>query len=342
MIDKTVRNASCESKFKYIDQVPAIRLPADKLTKNYELMCEGNTLLKQCADATGMDHKQFRSKLFKSPLMKINRDLRPLIKQEWKDASEETVELIARAVPYIKAVKNIEWDMIQQFSRLANRMAKKWCNRFVGIMNASEDYYQEALMGLLDAIYGYSRLDIKFITFAWMSIRNRLANANNKNNDLGPITNQALELLSQFEETKRVLNRYATDEEIYEIMDLSPKELKAITKAKVRCLNESSIEWEGEDGNRITDYTEIRMGIDKETDSVPCHYEIREAMKQANLSDLERKVVDIAMCPHYGWQTELAAETINPKTGQPYSRAAINVILEAALKKIKIAYQRVA
>jgi hypothetical protein len=53
---------------------------------------------------------------------------------------------------------------------------------------------------------------------------------------------------------------------------------------------------------------------------------------------MEEKAIRSHSCPHWGWQVELAAQYTNPKTGKQYTKQAIGVILEAALKKIRKAY----
>ena len=312
--------------------IESIKMNEQELDNCFKIMRKGNTHLKTLADMTGMEQRKFRARLFKGSFNPT----------EWPELTTEQATQFALLMPEIEAVRNIEWKMMRQFSRLARKHANSWAKKMGGTIVDAEDYLQEALMALLDAIYGYTEDHTLFNTFAWWSIQNRLTTAANKNNPFSPLTNEAMGLLKRFEEAKQKLNRYATDQEVYEACDFTEEECQLIREAQVKVYNACAVKEHHDEQNSVMetacDYTASRSGIDNEKDTVPCHYEIREAIKRANLTEVERKVIETSLYPHYGWQSELAESTICTTTGKPYTRQRIGQVLQNALVKVKAAY----
>lgn len=316
--------------------IDPIMLGEEELDTCFKVMRKGNTQLRTLAKLTGMEDRKFRAKLFKDGL---------------NDWTEEQHAQIAQAMPDIQAVRNIEWKMMRQFSRLARKLSNSWSKKLGGSAFDKEDYLQEALMALLDAIYGYTDEDTQFITFAWWIIRNRLTTAANKDNPFSPLTNEAMGLLKRFDEAKLKLNRYATDQDVYDACGFTEEECKVIREAQVKVYNASAIkdELKGGDGSQgfegsdtSGDYTAQRSGIDREKDTVVVSYEVRDAVKRARLTTMERKVIEAAMQASYrhGWQTDFAENNVCEATGKPYSRQRIMQVYQRALEKIEVALGR--
>ena len=314
--------------------IETIKLSEHELDNCFEVMRKGNTKLKNLAAMIGMENRKFRAKLFKHETFNS---------ENWPELTPEQVVEFASAVPDIMAVRNIEWKILRQYSRLARRHANSWAKKMKGTVVDSEDYLQEAMFALLDSIYGYTDESIHFMTFAWWSIHNRLTTAANKNSPFSPLTNEAMALLQRFDEAKIKMNRHVTDQEVYEAVGFNDEEIAVVKEAQVKVYNACAVKEHNEEqcstaNAGIDDYTSHRSGIDGERDTVPCNYEIREALEHANLTPLERRIVETSLYPHYGWKTEIAAETINPSTQKPYTKARIGQILDIALLKIKNAY----
>ena len=313
-----------------------IRLNASELDECQRIMARGNNKLKQLAEMVGMENIKFRVRLFKSPFAVA----------EWPELSEAQVVTFTEALPDILAVRAIEYKMLCAFCRLAHKMAKRWFtpNSSNPSLDIS-DYLQEALMALLDAVYGYSDPSTKFITYATTTIRNRLSKCTNKSHPLSPLSNEALGLIGRFEAARQALNGPATQTEIYEAAAFTPDEIAVYESARVMVFNQSvplreedSLPADNAYYAPISDYTEGRRGIDHETDTVPCYFEIREAMDKARLTPVERRIVETFVQPYYGWQSQLAKELLNPVTNQPMTRAGVGYILRKALDKIKAVY----
>ena len=294
-----------------------------ELENCYDIMLKGNAHLVNLAKIVNMQHRKFRARFFKEKFNPVN----------WTELNKEQVEVFVQAIPFIEAVRQIEWKMLCAFSRLAKKHASTWAKRTNGEF---DDFMQEATLGLLDAIYGYTNKEVKFITFAWCTIRNQVTKFANSNYIFSGLANNTIKLLRRFEEVKNSLNRYATDEEIYDLCNFNDKELHIIRSARVKMYNVS--EQDFDEDNFFGDYTEFRRGIINERNTVPCNYEIKEAIRNANLTLAERRVLTTYLFPYSGWKTDLSKTLINPKNGKHYTKQFINYILKKALSKVKHVY----
>ena len=66
----------------------------------------------------------------------------------------------------------------------------------------------------------------------------------------------------------------------------------------------------------------------------------KQAIKDANLNQWEHAVLEGFLSGHWGWQSEVALNNINPITGKPYSRRAPFVALERIKEKIMRVYEK--
>jgi hypothetical protein len=275
-----------------------------------------------------MNNVPFRARLFKSTFNPV----------DWKELDESQISIFKNSLPDIMAVRAIEYRMLCAFTKMAKKHANKWASKSNPSVDVG-DYVQEALMAILDAIYSYTDESIRFGTFVCIAIRNRLSKATNNCHPLSPLTNEAIGLLMRYDEAKLSFNGPVNQCQVYEAAGFTLDEIKVYETARVCVYNEASLN--NDDGvigySPVADYTELRRGIDNE-DTVPCNFEIRDAVKKANLTELEQKIVDTYLNPYYGWQAEIASQETNTKTNKPLTRQAIRYLLQRALDKIKAAY----
>jgi DNA-directed RNA polymerase specialized sigma subunit len=308
--------------------LPTVKLSESELEACLAIMRKGNKNLKLLAEDLGMEQRAFRIKLFKKSFKA----------SDWPGITDNQAAAIVAAIPSIQAVRSIEYKMLCGHAPLARKHALSFGKRNYGGVCEIDDFYQEALMAVLDAIYSYTE-ETAFTTFAWHAITRRLTTAANKANPFTPLTNEAMKLVRLFDKTANSFNGKVSDDEVYAKMNITESELAVLKDARRKIINGSQIVQEGEESS-VVDYTEGRCGIDGERDTVPCNYELYEAIDRAGLTELEREVILCTMYPYYGWQADLAKNTHNPKTGRPYSRMTINNVLKSALDKVKKAYSR--
>ncbi len=319
--------------------ISALNLSSQQMAEYSQIMVKGNIPLKNAAEMIGMQNRKFRSKLFRG---KFDPKAVDNGERVWPDMTVEAVNYINEHYQSIMAVREIEWPMVRAFSRLAKKQAAGWAKMASNGLLTIDDYYQEALLAVVDAVYGYSKPEWKFITFVFWSIKRRLITAINASNPF-PLPNEAISLRKRYAEAEEKINGPASIDEICDVAGFTDRErnLVATTFVSVARQSDMLLSNKDESNQEEADYTGMRRGLDNE-ETIRCNYEIKEAFSQADLTSFERKVVETYLDPFHGWQTKLASEEINPRTGQFYTRAAIAVILEKALKKIKAAYQQVA
>lgn len=310
-----------------MNEIRPISIDPDRLAGYCAIMVAGNSKLKDCANLAGMKHREFRRQLIKA-------DMRP----SDMDVPTKVILAVNQALPDIKAVQSIEEPMFNGNVRIAWTLAKR-ISRWSSL--EYDDCEQEAYSALVDAIYGFSDPAWQFTSFAWHACRRRLLAAHNRNSRLSPPSNHVVDLMARYERKKQALNCEGpvTELQVIENMGVVEADRCMIQDylAAAKLCSGSGLDPEADEP---LDYTAFRKGIDHEsTAAVVENFEVYDAMDRANLTAFERKVVMISMNSHYGWQSELAAETINPKTNKPYTRRAIAVILDRALSKIRHAYE---
>jgi RNA polymerase sigma factor (sigma-70 family) len=325
------------------DLIPSVILSDERLSQNLKTMRKGNERLKVCAEALGMDNVAFRKKILRGSFNPA----------EWLDLSTEQMVLVTNAIPYIQAVQSIEMEMLSHNVRFLHQQSRKWVEKIKGGSADADDFFQEAAIGLVDAIYGYTRDDIAFSTFFYYAIAHRLQTAVEQMADLSTLNKDAKTLMELFELAKHEVNRPANETEIMDYMGITNEERKLLIAARRRVNNASTINQVfrnngmGPDVER-NDYTYFRAGFDEDAEPVVEEVDrnetvahVRLAIEKAKLTDLERVVLDHFMKDGHGWQAQLARNVTNPSTGQPYTRAGIGNILQTAQKKVGKAMLRI-
>lgn len=309
--------------------VEPTRIPKEDLENHCNVLVVGNVKLKHCAELAGMNQRKFRGRLFKA-------DMRP----EKLNLSNKVVMVVNQSLPSIRAVQALEWTMFTGFIRVAWNIASR-ISRW-GVLEY-EDAEQEAYAALVDSIYGYSKPGVKFKTFVWKAIQNRLLRLHNRTNPLSPLSNNALAVMALFEaeRSKMNCNGPVRPEEVMDRLNLSEKDRTLVTACLgIRVVGGYDL-GRPDDDEGLFDYSTLRVGA--ETDerfNVKCHFEIREAMHRASLTEVERQVLEASLEPYYGWLTDMAEKTINPDTSKPYTKRGIGVILTRALAKVRQSYER--
>ena len=295
----------------------AVKLPKEELKRLCVLMSDGNSLLNECAEMFKMDRRTFRGKLFNKKL-----DLSQL------DAIQLTK--LQAAIPAIMKVKEVcEPAILSGFKRLVMQQSRFAALNSSDMVNASENYAQEAMIGLLDAVYGYIDLKVSFMTYVWRIIRQRIHRSANKENPFKPLTNEALKLVRRFNDQKVRLTVVGpvSEQQVVDSLNLSSHERQLLSDVTKKMLsssqkNDVNTELDG-------DYTSFRVDIDDVKETFVEKDEVRAAFKNANLSPIELELVFAESFPYAGWREDVASKHTNPKTGKRYTREVTNIINRA-------------
>lgn len=299
----------------------AIRLSKEELSNLCVLMSNGNSLLGECAEMFGIDRRTFRGKLFNK---KLNLS---------KLAASELIRL-QNAIPEIMKVKDIcEPRILSGFKSLVLQQARFAAVHTSDPVNMSENYAQEAIIALLDAVYGYIDLKTSFITYAWRVIRQRIQRSTNQENPFRPLTNEALNLVKRFNDRKVRLTVVGpvTEQQVMDSLNLSMDERKLLADVTRKMLSSSQSQRSNNEAEP-EDYTGYRANVDDVKEYFIEKEEVRAAFKNANLSPIELELLFAESFPYAGWREDVASKHINPKTGKRYTREVTNIINRAKAK----------
>lgn len=333
-------------------EIKYVRLSESQKPKAMEILRRGATLLKKWA--TFYHPKKFRQ--FRNDVMKGNKnpqDAIPADRIPEFHADLSHILAIRKPNPEFNG-RSVEEAVLENFAALAKQHARQWSSDGDPNGVTRHDYMQEAYMTIIEAMYQYTREDIDFSTFVWWALRNRMINVTNSGNLFCPLTNSDLELVIRYDRAKQ--SHGGTFDEIVETLGLSTEEGRHLGSILTKVFSENQLgsHEDRSDFEPSNDYTGHRVGIDslpplvrtelaKDADGevvvvnavdVEGQEHVNNVLDRANLSLLERKVIEVAMDPYYGWQTEFAKQHVNPDTGKPYSRMRITQVLENARAKV--------
>lgn len=331
-------------------------VPYTKLNSIQEAFCldklvECNKLIKRWATYFGNKQQQkFRKNLFnsvKKPDLMV--EMKKIIPAEFH--SEFSVDckviLAVHASPEVSLDGNtVEFAMICSYSALARKHAKKHYKQNKDTITISlGDYLDEAYISLIDCVYGYSDRAIAFSTYCWKAMKNRMNKTTNHQNAFCPLTNPHIKLVQKYEEKRKTYNDHVTFDEVTLALGLSEKDTKTLASIMAKVYNESSMKVSSNSDDNVTnDYTYL-SGSARNEDEIfknMTRLGVQNAISVANLTEFEMKVLRASMEEPWGWQTELADNNINPKTGKPYTKTWIGTVLSHAQKKVKFALKKVA
>jgi DNA-directed RNA polymerase specialized sigma subunit len=339
-----------KEKIVNFQEIPYVKLSSIQKKKALEVLGRGNILLKKWAIYfPPKKYRQFRNAVMEG-------DTNPKYDGKERIPTDKLREF-QKDLPVIRLIRDgvfsefdgrsVEQAILESFSAMAKQHAHRWSLENDPIGLTREDFLQEAYMQIIEAMYSWMpEHNVEISTYVWRSLRNRMSNvANQQGNMLCPLTNTDLELMSRFEQTKRSLPSYFTFDDIIAELGLSSEEGQYLNVLLTRVFAENQLgTHDGENGadhdglkNTGNDYTWYRVDVNQvsESEIVLQTQHVSDTLDRAGLSMVERKLIEIAMNPYNGWQTEFAKNHINPKTQKPYSRMRITQILQDARAKVK-------
>ena len=308
--------------------VPYVPLSSDLLEKYRKVMLRGNPILKTWHEqvAAAVDGRYNRTQ-FRTELLRQDPDCNACVRGVMIPQSD---------VEAIFAVKKIETPLYLGHTHLIAKLAGQF-SRKTGISVA--DLHQEGSFALLNAIYGYDKENIRFTTYATHCIQRRLLNYNNEQRPLSHWTNSEMKLFRDFNEKR---NGLAQEDADSAFVGLTDKQKASLQSMMVQVYRHSELVF-GDNNRRVeceADYSILgHKPVETETTFTDAHWvafrKIGEILE--NQEDKWEATVWKAYCESQGrrgWQTEVADRTVNPKTGQPYSRRAPFLAMDRIREKI--------
>lgn len=328
------------------------KLSAKERKKCIEMITTAVTLLKKWSAYFGpRKGKKFRSLLLKGEIPGATE------KNPCGCIPPEKFSQFQRELPLILAVGKtsypclggvtVEYRMIQGYIK----MVYDWATKFA-LMNSVglqvEDYAQDGLMALQDAIWSYhpSR-GANFSTYAWSCISRRDKRSTNDNQRTSPYSTEDLKLFSEYKKAvnEQWIHGDRDRRETLSFDDIANKlgleegqchSLKCML-TQTFCESQTGPHVEKENGGRwsLKDAPSSEVSVIDKLGASETGDVIHEAIKLANLSDFEEAVLYASLNDVYGWQTKVAAEHLNPVTGKPYTKAGAGVVFRNAKEKLR-------
>lgn len=240
--------------------------------------------------------------------------------------------------------RSIEEALLSSYAPLAKRHAAQWAQD-ERRRSSFNDYRQEAYMKVIDAIYGFTRDDICFSTFLWVSLKNRRINVMNAENILCPLTNADLELLTIYKDAQATFNRPYNYDDVVDVMrkvwHCTDEQIGELHKLTAIVLSEGQFGGKPGDGDddddSDVDITYFRKNVNEPTDLDRHNQEadIDVIFRKAGLNEIEEICLRGEMDEGHGSQAKIARTHMNPNTGRPYTRQRLGQILERAKEKVR-------
>jgi len=248
------------------------------------------------------------------------------------------IKIPQKAVHNILEIKNIENEVIISYSNLVRRIANlKRADAKESSYIELNDLEAEGYFGLLDAIYGYRNLSVKFITYAHRVIGNRINAAIQRTHTNFPWP-RSMRLLYKSYEQHIAKHPTATLDEVLIGLDIDEKQYKQLCASLLQVTTESNLHTlQGELRNKREDgdYTSFSVKVANFRPPVLLDPDQRQAIEGANLNEWEWAVLNSYLSGHKGWRTDVAKQF-----GK--SRMAPTVAMEIIKRKVLAQMEKVA
>ena len=317
-------------------------MPYHPLTKDRKdvlgkIMRKGNCILRdlhvQVLEVTGMQHKKYTRAMLRDELVKAMKT--------GAVTSIRGVYIPSESAAALRAVTNIVDEVLMGYTRMVEKLAYRYAIAHPTTIMAFQDYYDEGIMGLMNAVYYYTNTDVAFMTYVYHCVRRRLANAVNKMNPLSPWTNEARRLHMLYEEARSEFNGPATFEDVVSYLGFDADERDAVQATLIDVFRGSEVGTgaDADSSDSGVAFEALAVGDHIRTQHALLDPDQRAAVEAADLTDFERAVLVAFQGGERGWQTQVAKSHINPNTGKPYSRRAPALVLPRIIEKIREIYE---
>jgi len=230
-------------------------------------------------------------------------------------------EITPEEVQAVSSVKDIEYPVLQGYCCLIPNVVERFYQRERRHKSAIErdDYIQEGLCAISDAMYVYDG-ESKFTTYATAAIYGRIVDYVRRDAPLSPIKRRVVKLRAEINE---ILKSGKTFEQATQELGLTDDEVQECRESSVGVTSGPDEGWD----DFVSSFSFVNFnGVDfLEVDG------IRKALEIANLSELERDVLETVL--EGGTKSE-AAKRHNK------SRMAGTYAYDRALKIVKDTYEQ--
>lgn len=263
--------------------------------------------------------EKFSMEKFRSIFLKANSDMNLIV---------HGVLIPSNDLKKMQSVQKLESEALSSVANLIISLAKKYAASKKTQLEF-EDYYNEAVLSTINAIYSYTRTDIAFTTFAQTAITNKFSNINNANRFTSPVSQGTRVILKYYNEIK-AKNEHLSFDEIVAQMNLNEREINSLKSMFVSFTPISQMGEQDNDGENI-----LLNKIDETKDTIVFE-DFEKCMNNVEMDEWEKTVLNAFLNgKDHGWASEVASKHINPDTNAPYSRRAPRLALDRVLSKMR-------
>ena len=296
-----------------------LQLSPEDIIKNEVIMREGNLALKHNYEQVKANVKaksRYSRRAFRQELFAVIDNTRIVVRG---------IRIDLYSIQKIKAVKDIETEMIQTFSKLVHDRARYYGSRDHGTYLDRGDFLAYGFMGLLEAIYHYTQevvtkagktKKVKFVTYAHWCISRHIRAAINRKKANYPWTVQMRKLYERYEKARRDFNGPTNFQEVVDFLGFTVEEQQMLHVAMTSMQSERGVVkpnnedyWEDSKGFDYTclapQNTHFRKTEGMEVDEREF---VTKFLSEFWVSYLEAETVYNYVAPHYGWKEELASK----------------------------------
>lgn len=263
--------------------------------------------------------EKFSMEKFRSIFLKANSDMNLIV---------HGVLIPSNDLKKMQSVQKLESEALSSVANLIISLAKKYAASKKTQLEF-EDYYNEAVLSTINAIYSYTRTDIAFTTFVQTAIANKFSNINNANRFTSPVSQGTRVNLRKYNEIKAEKEHLSFDEIVAQMI-LNEREVNSLKSMFVSFTPISQIGEQDNDGENI-----LLNKIDETKDTIVFE-DFEKCMNNVEMDEWEKTVLNAFLNgKDHGWASEVASKHINPDTNAPYSRRAPRLALDRVLSKMR-------
>lgn len=210
----------------------------ERLNQHYVTIVRGNVLAKQWARKILGRRKLGRFLMvLKDPARAAALKIKPDQAEQIKNIPEDVKGTILATSTAVK-------ELCEQYQKLTQRIARDMA-RLTGRDNEADlaQLESEAMVGLLKAIRSYSRLDVKFVTYAYRSVMNEVSRYLQRNGSgLSGVNASLLVRYKKCQERLYAANLPHNFEDVCREMKLTDKQAKRLKNSISEVASESDLE----------------------------------------------------------------------------------------------------
>ena len=313
--------------------LPYIPLSEDRKDELAKIMQSGNKVLKrlyeQVVEKTGMGTKTYSRATFRDELVSAMK--------KGQVNSIRGMEINSEDLAKIQAVTDVSMELLCGYTRCIEKLSYLHAYAHPNAIMGFQDYYDEGIIGAINAIYYYTNTNVSFFTYLYHCVRRKLANSVNKNNPLSPWSNKARKLHMLYEEARAEFNRPVTFDEVANYLGFNDEERAEVQATLVEVYHGTGLSKNQcvENPTDVMDLDQLAVIQELRTHRPLLNEDQRDVVRETTLTYFENEVFKAFQNPYSGWQVDVARDNINPGTGKPYSRQAVQLALNNALVKVK-------